>query len=224
MKKPITVVLLFSLFSSQGQERKSVFENNFAINYKLKSWRLNSSIASRTLWVEENETTRSQAGFLEINQFGTRSLSPKISFSLGYKLRSVHPVSRLSSNEHRITAQVAWRHLERRARLVSRLRLEQRFRNQFAHRYRYRLSFDLPLSGLKLDAREFYFIFANEVLLQLSPGETNDWQNRVTAGVGYLLSRSIKFQVDLTSRFENIQEEVTMVPFIHTNLIFTLSR
>ncbi len=222
MKRIVAVVLFLLSLSSEGQERKSALENNFAINYKWKSWKLNSSIASRTQWVEEDELNESQAAFLEFNQFGTRSISPKISLSLGYKFRSVRPVSNLSQNEHRLTTQLAWKHVEKRARLTSRLRLEQRFKEQFAHRYRYRLSFDLPLSGQKLDTKEFYFILANELVLELSNGEMNDWQDRFTTGVGYLFSHSTKLQVDLTNRFENLHEEVVIVPFFNTNLIFTV--
>jgi len=221
MKK--SFYLLFGLIATHhawGQSRRAAWENNVALNYTLKEWKLNTSIGHRTTRQKSEGSISNQLTFVEINQFITRKISPEFTASFGYKYRKLNLSSSENSHEQRLTQQLAYIHKNHRIRLISRFRSEQRFGEAgFKHRYRYRFSLDMPLSGVKLDLREFYFVASNEVLLEIEK-PTHSFDNRATIGLGYFVSTLYKLQLDYTHRLENLGQGADHVPFINTSLIF----
>ncbi|WP_424963408.1 DUF2490 domain-containing protein [Ekhidna sp.] len=217
----ILISLAFAL-NAVGQTRQAAWESNIAFNYGIKDWKLNSSIGHRTTSIKQGDLKERQFAFWEINQFITRSISPKISGSIGYKYRALDPTNSESLYEQRLTQQIALNHINQRIRLISRIRTEQRFiEANFLHRYRYRLSLDMPISGFKIDVREFYFVTSNEILMEFDRSESSiDY--RLSIGIGYVGSRLYKVQVDLTHRMEHLDQKTDHVPFVHTSLIFNL--
>ena len=219
MKRLLPFVLL-GVITFHACAQEAAMENNVAVTYAIKSWKLNSSIGHRSIREKTNDKTDTRLAFLELNQFVTRRINPKLSVTLGLKYRDLN--SNTGENEQRITQQAAYIHKYDHIRLVSRIRLEQRFRDHFVHRYRYRFSMDVPLSGEKLDTKEFYFLASNELIFQKS-GSKNRIDNRVTAGIGYLFSTICKLQVDLTHRMEEINAETNHIPFLTTSLLFNVN-
>lgn len=203
-------------FITLSYSQDGAWESNVALNYDLGSWKMNTSVGHRTVTREMDDSRINQITFAEINQFVSRKVSPKISLSVGYKYRDLN---RTSTAENRLTQQIAYTHRNNSVRLLSRLRAEQRFRDTFAHRYRYRFSVDFPLNGEKLDTREFYIVSSNEVLLEASQGE-NTLDNRLSLGTGYVISNACKVQVDFTQRFEDLNSSLSQISFITTSLIF----
>ncbi len=227
MRGSIFGFLIFIFYASNtfGQgERLLVWESGAFVTYQpFKSWKFNSSIVQRTSTFSSPEGNTNEFSYLEINQMVSRKLNPWISTALGYKFRSNDPVDELSSFEHRITEQLGWVHLERRARLVSRLRVEQRIADDsFAQRQRYRISIDMPLSGEKLDPKEFYLVFSNEILYQIEWSDRNSWSDRIGGTLGYLLSQSLRLEVNFIHRIEDFNFAPEGTPFIHTNLLIKL--
>ena len=131
---------------SQEAETAFVWEGGVALNYEIKnSWSANSSLGKRSSWLTESKNLTSDLAFFEFDQFIAKKVDPSLKVSLSYKYRWVDPAENFREYEHRTTQQMALSHMDRKLRLVSRLRTEQRFRNNsFAHRYRYRFSIDFP--------------------------------------------------------------------------------
>jgi hypothetical protein len=207
------------------ESRRLVWEGSAAIDYELiKNFRFNTSIAQRTSFLEDSEGNLTEFSFLEFNQFLTKKISPTWKVSVGYKYRMVDPIEELDVFEHRLTQQAAFTHIDKRFRLVSRVRLEQRMRSSsFAHRYRYRLSTDFPLSGEKIDAREFFLVFSSEALFEAVSGGLNTWENRLSASLGYAVSNNIKADLTVTYRIEDINLEFETILFISTGLNIKLN-
>lgn len=214
MRSILTVIFTIRLVSLSFSQ-DGAWESNAAFNYNLGSWKMNTSVGHRTITREVEGSRSTQMTFAEINQFVTRKVSPKISLSVGYKYRDLNGSS---IAENRLTQQVAYTHQNNSVRLLSRLRAEQRFRDTFAHRYRYRFSVDFPLNGEKLDTREFYLVSSNEVLFESTQGE-NTLDNRLSIGTGYVISNACKVQVDFTQRFEDLNSSLSQISFITTSLI-----
>ncbi len=220
MRRTLTAVLIFCWSVNHLHAQEAAIENNIAINYGLNSWKFNTSLGHRAIREKVGESSTNKLAFLEFNQFITRKINPDLSISLGYKYRDINNES--EEIEHRLTQQAALIHYNNHIRLVSRLRLEQRFRDQFIHRYRYRFSLDMPLSGLKLDSKECYLVASNEIILQRS-NSSNRVDNRVSLGVGYVFSKLAKLQLDLTHRVESINKMSEHIPFVTTSVIFNVN-
>jgi hypothetical protein len=223
MNKLFFLLSLIATIGAFGQNRLVAWESSIALNYHLKEWKLNTSIGHRTTKIESMEGIKSsQLAFLDVNQFITRKINPKLALSAGYKYRSLNPTSNEKSYEQRLTQQVAYIHTNQRIRLLSRVRIEQRFfEDFFSHRYRYRFSLDMPLSGLQLDLKEFYFVASNEALLEFQESSSR-FDNRISLGLGFVVSALYRFQVDYTHRIEGLNDTIDQIPFIHTSLIFNL--
>ncbi|NQZ75879.1 MAG: DUF2490 domain-containing protein [Ekhidna sp.] len=200
-----------------GFSQDGAWESNAALNYNLGNWKMNTSMGHRTVRTQIEESRSIQMAFTEINQFVTRKVSPKLKLSMGYKYRNLNNED---AAENRLTQQLAYTHQNSTVRLLSRFRAEQRFRTDFAHRYRYRFSLDFPLSGERLDNREFYLISSNEVLVE-STGSGHSLDNRLSIGTGYVISNYCKIQFDFTQRFEDLNQELSQISFVTTSLIFT---
>lgn len=218
----ITSLLAISVTLCYAQERLYAWESEVAFNYKIDQWRLNSSLAHRTVGIEAEEIISNRLAFVEVNQFISRRISRVINLSFGYKYRKINPTREINSLEHRTTQQLAYTHSNDRIRLVSRLRGEQRFiPSNFAHRYRYRFSADFPLSGFKLDVNEFFAVLSNELLLEIEK-ESESIDNRISIGVGYTFSKKLNGQVVYTLRSEQLNQTVDHISFLTTSLVFSL--
>lgn len=227
------IALLFVLFHtafichSQSGRPKFAWEAATSLNYSYSDrWSFYTSIGKRSLWVETDDEDGLDGNFLfiDLDQFATYKLSRNFTVSGGYKYRRFDPFEDTEDYEHRATQQLGWVHFQRTLRLVSRVRLEQRFSNlSFAHRYRYRLSGDLPLSGENLDQREFYMVLSNELLYERVDNDLNTWENRIAVSLGYLFNTKWKVELQLEYRLDDLSRSVEDVPFIHTRAFYRLN-
>jgi len=89
-------------------------------------------------------------------------------------------------------------------RLAHRFRLEQRIRtSSYQNRFRYRISFDFPLQGERLDPGERYLILKNEMMSAFNGSEA-DAENRASLGMGWLLRGNKMFELNLQYRTQDI--------------------
>lgn len=210
------------------KQTRFVWESTAALNYKIAdNWTFNTSLGKRSIWstVGSNNDQRftGDLSFVEVNHFATYRINTIMKVSAGYKYRWSAPFKEFREYEHRLTQQFAYNHVAEVVRLVSRVRAEQRIRNDsFAQRYRYRLSADMPLSGETLDAREFYLVASTEILYEAVNVEVNTWENRTSGSIGFLLSPNLKVEANLTYRLEDISRTVQDFIFIHTNFFVNL--
>lgn len=115
------------------------------------------------------------------------------SFNFGYILRF-----RGSETIHRTFQHYNFIQFENTFRLGHRIAFEQFYqtKKQVNFRIRYRLSFEKPLHGERIDVKEFYIKFGNEYLYDFSQLEI-----RFTPYLGYRLTNkdSVEFGLDYRS-------------------------
>ena len=127
-------------------------------------------------------------------------------------------------NELRSTQQYTYGRRYNSLRIVHRLKLDQRFRDSRAtvHRFRYRLSADLPLAGLKLDTGEFYIVASLETLLNAASADRPEWDERFVLGLGNQILADLKIQLDIEYRIEAFNINRDQRIFVITALVYNL--
>lgn len=95
-------------------------------------------------------------------------------------------------------------------RVVHRIAADQTFSSiEFTEfRLRYRLSAEIPLSGVKVDDKEFYFKFNTEALNSIQDNEY-DLELRIVPNIGYKINEQHKIELGLDNRFVSFIENQT---------------
>lgn len=89
-------------------------------------------------------------------------------------------------------------------KLINRLRFDQTYLPSFVeHRLRYRLGFQIPLSGAEVDTREFYIKMNNEYLNSYSEN-VYDLEARLISNLGFVMSNKNKLEIGLDYRLSNL--------------------
>lgn len=223
IKKNILFVCLICSFAAFSQnDFTTFFEPLFAVNHKVNdSYKVNFATVSRNYVYRDSEfefTTRQ----LQFVHFSTLSFNSNHSVSAGvmYRFRENFEDK---SNELRFTQQYNYAHRPNIVRFGHRFRTEQRITtNNTVHRFRYRFTIDLPLSGEKLDVGEPYFVANTESLLSVVKASTPQLDQRFTTQIGWLWTKSLKFQTGLEYRFENYNQDTKEILFILTSVILKL--
>ena len=226
IKIHLVPVLGIALFSSSiwAQENLTVYwQPQTSFNYKVaKNYSHNFSLANRSYFYQE-ENFQLKVRQIDVSHFSDLKIGDNQSLGLGiqYRFREVFENDR--SNELRFTEQYNITRKYRSLRLGNRFRAEQRITpSQTIHRFRYRLALDLPLQGVQLDVGESYFIVSTESLLSVAKASKPEYDQRITAHVGWLLSEKTKFQLGSEYRFENYRQNTENVLFLLTGLIVSL--
>jgi len=104
-----------------------------------------------------------------------------------------------ASQENRIFEQYLYKFKYKKAVLLNRWRLEQRFLATGQQlRLRGFLSINYPISRDKMDAKTWYYCTSNELFLK-NTGELFD-RNRFAIGIGYQQNKNLKVEVSLMNQ------------------------
>ncbi|MFY7672021.1 DUF2490 domain-containing protein [Tenacibaculum sp. MEBiC06402] len=90
-------------------------------------------------------------------------------------------------------------------KLAHRLGMEQFFQEKIKPQYRtrYRVTFEKPLNGEKVDVKEWYLKVSNEYLYQFNK---NDFEARISPYLGYQLNKKDKLEFGLDYRLGRLLE------------------
>lgn len=97
-------------------------------------------------------------------------------------------------------------------RVAHRIATDQTFSSSESteYRLRYRLSAEIPLSGLKVDVKEFYFKFNTEALNSIQDNEY-DLEFRAVPNIGYVINERHKIELGLDNRFVSFIDNQTRI-------------
>jgi len=104
-------------------------------------------------------------------------------------------------------------------RVAHRIATDQTFSSNEAteFRLRYRASAEIPLSGQKLDVKEFYFKFNTEVLNSIQDN-VYDLEFRIIPNIGYVINEQYKIEIGLDNRFDSfINNQTSLISWITIN-------
>jgi hypothetical protein len=172
------------------------------------SWKASDRLAYNTKLSMFNNGgefgNRSWLSFLEPQFVVSYSLSTRMKIGGGYYYRWSEPLLDNYRYEHRFLQQIGYISYIGDRRVAHRLRLEQRIRSSsYQNRLRYRLSYDFPLQGERLNPGENYLILKNEMMTAFNADEA-DAENRVSIGLGWFVSNRYKFELNLQYRTQDI--------------------
>ena len=221
----IFIGILFCLVSNitVGQNNVTAyFEPDISLNYDLATnYSHNFKISQRSYIYDDD--FRFKARQLDISHFSKFKIRYNQSIALGlqYRFRSTFENDR--ENELRITQQYNITRKSANIRFGNRFRTEQRITPSLTtHRFRYRLALDAPLNGEKLDVGEAYFVASTESLLSVARQNRPEYDQRISAHIGWLLNKETKLQLGTEYRAENFAHRTEHVLFMLASLVLSL--
>ncbi|HKL14582.1 MAG TPA: DUF2490 domain-containing protein [Balneolaceae bacterium] len=200
-------IVLFFLLSPLSALSQSNIEWiwNPELSYSKKTSDRTTLIAKLSVFNSlDNITNQSAIQFIEPQLSASYTLTPRWKIGGGYYYRWSAPLLDGYNYEHRLLQQAGYVSFLGDQRLAHRFRLEQRIRSSsYQNRFRYRISFDFPLQGERLDPGETYLILKNEMMTAFNAAEA-DAENRASVGLGWSLPGSQKFEINLQYRTQDV--------------------
>lgn len=208
MKRTLGIILLLVglAFYSFGQNEYSAgIMPEINLNKKWsEKWRTNFKVESRFSFSEGtfDSTQNHHFSYLlsDISAVGSYKIGLNTKLAFGYLLRMT-----TSGVAHRAILQYSIVKSLRKGRLGNRIATDQTFQNGSApqFRLRYRLSFDIPLQGLQVDAHEFYFKLSN-AYFGIYSNRIFDLEARLVPSLGFAFNDTNKLELGLDYRLKEI--------------------
>jgi hypothetical protein len=198
-------ILLYSISSSAQDNRFSfgVFPEA-SLSYKLnKVYSITHKVETQHGIFDKqsqlNEEVEYSHILTDLQTFIGRRINPFVKVDMGYQYRILD-----GENTHRLIQQASLLQRESRFRIGHRFRIDQTFFDQAKtlHRFRYRLKGQVPLQGFDLDPGEKYISISNEIIYMTQSGE-DDFENRLTASLGFYFNDKNKFEIGLDYRTDD---------------------
>ena len=225
----VVMVLVLSLKAQNTKSTKKFNQLWFSYHNQTRlteKWELSADVQLRT-----------REDF--VDQFSQRILRLGLSwylnsvtkFSVGYAYSTVYTTvvnKNITQPEHRPWQQFQWETKHGKAKLVQRVRLEERFRREILHdtivsnnykfnfRIRYNIGYEIPLSKYGLVPKRFSLILNEDISINLGKEIVYNYfdQNRLFAGLKYQINR----QHNLTVGYMNLfQQTAAGNKYIHIN-------
>nr|WP_262918755.1 DUF2490 domain-containing protein [Tunicatimonas sp. TK19036] len=211
-----------------AQEKPTIqIEPGVSYNYNFQNnWSFNGKSTMRFTLdqpTDEGQERGSEFNFNETLLFATYEFWNNIELSGGYGFR-IDSFDETWFSEHRIMQQLGFiLYAQAGKRVANRIRLEQRIQDaDYTNRWRYRIGFDSPLNGRRLDANEMYIILSNELLWSFTSIE-HDFENRLYAGLGWYFNSQYKVESGVQYRAANLGSELENAIWI-TNIFYINKR
>lgn len=217
------VLFLFS-YVAQGQDNLTGYwQPQIGVNYKVSNnYSHNFSLAKRTFILRDSDTEFTIRQ-LDLAHFSNLRIRGNQSVGIGIQYRFRGLFDDTAENELRLIQQYNITKSNGGLRFGNRFRSEQRITNSLTiHRFRYRFALDFPLQGQSLDIGETYLVLSTESLLSVAKASLPEYDQRITANLGWVLDEKTKLQVGTEYRAENYTNETEHVFFFLTTLVLSL--
>jgi hypothetical protein len=208
------LLVFFILISSQHicsqTQTKAGFLPSINYNHKInKLYEINFKFESRHFVFEDNASQSSAFNY----EYSLSDVSALIGRKVGLNSKVVLGVlTRIEPDvvSYRTIQQFIFQSKIENFRVAHRIAMDQTFSSTESteFRLRYRLSAEIPLSGLKVDVKEFYFKFNTEVLNSIQDNEY-DLELRAVPNIGYVINEQHKIELGLDNRFVSFIDNQT---------------
>jgi len=211
----IKLLLVFIIFINSKNifaqtQTRAGFIPSINYNHKIdKVWEVNFKFESRH-FVFDNTT--SQSDDFEY-RYSLSDVSALVGRKVGLNSKVVLGIlTRIEPDalSYRTIQQFIFQTKINNFRVAHRIATDQTFSSNESteFRLRYRLSAEIPLSGLKVDAKEFYFKFNTEALNGIQDNEY-DLELRVVPNIGFVINEQHKIELGLDNRFVSFIDNQT---------------
>lgn len=193
-----------------------ILRNTVSGNYN-QIWRW----THRFIGVHGEEDFKMQ--FIDITHFSTLAILDNQRIGLGLQYRFQENFDPGSSNEFRITEQFISKYPQESGEITHRIRAEQRLlTGRTLHRFRYRISRDIPLQGLDLNKNETYIVGHLEPVFTVAKDRAPRYDQRLTIGLGWLLGEKTVWLTSLEYRLEDYTRDTRTRIFLISSLNISL--
>ena len=171
---------------------------NSGINFKGES----RQVFREGIW-DRTPSVRNEFSLVDLSVLGVQKIGIRQKLAGGYLIRI-----RDQEVFHRAIQQLSFIRPLARFTLANRLAADQTFgrTTKPTFRLRYRLSIELPLAGLKADAREWYIKVHNEYLSSWQKN-VQSWELRGVPMIGYKFSDKNKLELGFDYRLTPVFQE-----------------
>lgn len=210
----IAFILELFLITAVHAQENSQFGTIPSLNLRKSfsnDWKLNFQLASRQQFSKNQSNVKMGYDYLltDISMIAAKKTGLNNAFASGYLVRLEN-----GDASHRFIEQFS---------IVSRyngFRLSHRFRADLTlnrtkspeTRLRYRITPEIPLSGLAVDENEFYTKISNEYVISFQSNE-QDLEIRLVPSLGYRFDKSNRLEVGLDSRIDSFLNNNTRKRF-----------
>ncbi len=225
--KVLLGVFLWLSFLGVAQDGTTLLnQSSIKLNIKTETrWSYNFGTEYRTLLTESigNSPLKFDSQHLEFSHNTSYEVGFYATLSLGVMYRFRNPFEANKGNELRVSQQYSYAKPFNAIRIGHRIKVDERiYDSETVIRTRYRIALDAPLSGLKLDTKEFYGVISTEALSSFSEKAKPEIDQRFTLGLGYQLYKNMKLQGDVEYRFENYFNTTEQRMFLNLGLIVSM--
>lgn len=207
-------LLVFIIISSQNIcaqiQTRAGFLPSINYNHKInKLYEVNFKLESRHFVYNDNASQSSNFEY----DYSLSDISALVGRKVGLNSKVVIGIlTRLEPDavSYRTIQQFIFQTKTDNFRIAHRIATDQTFSliESTEFRLRYRLSIEIPLSGLKVDVKEFYFKFNTEALNSIQDN-VYDLELRAVPNIGYIINERHKIELGLDNRFVSFIDNQT---------------
>jgi hypothetical protein len=215
----IFIFLLGLCLPTYGQTFTPIQEPEIDVNWRLGDrWTMNAGFATRHRLDEEYAFRQ-----VEISHNTSYEIGFYSKLSLGFINRWRNTFNNDRKDETIIIGQYAHAKKYNRIKLAHRFQSQVRLRkNLTINRNRYRISAELPLSGRKVDLKEFFIVGSTEALWSLSEKRRPEIGQRFSFDLGYKISNAVQAIIGSQFRFDNYNIGVTRDLLINSGIVIKI--
>ena len=218
--KLLVFVFLLSLcLPIYGQTFTPIQEPEVDVNWRLGNrWAMNASFAT-SHQLDENYAFRQ----VEISHNTSYEIGFYSKLSLGFINRWRNTFNNDRKDETIIVGQYAHAKKYNRIKLAHRFQSQVRLRESLTiNRNRYRISAELPLTGRRVDLKEFFVIGSTEALWSLSEKRRPEISQRFSVDLGYKISSAVQAIIGSQFRFDNYNIGVSRTLLINSGIVISI--
>jgi|26BtaG_2_1085354.scaffolds.fasta_scaffold00003_12 hypothetical protein len=220
------IIVFFSTGTVEGiaQERfKGYYEPFIELEYDVsENYSHEFAVEERTGWFE-NESFNVEVKQIDLSHFSTMAFDDNHELAVGVQYRFKENFVRGEENELRFIEEYTFSIQSNAIEFEHRLSAEQRIASSStSHRFRCNFAFTRALRGPKVDTGEAYITGDLETLITVTNTEKPEYEQRIGAGIGLVLSEYIKLELVTEYRLADFTQDLGHELFLVTGMKFTL--
>lgn len=218
------IFILMGTFSIFGQKKFTGFyEPSINLGYDVtKKISQEFNLENRTMWYGE-EGSAFEVKQVDLAHFSKLKLNDKNSVAFGLQYRFRENFEKDEENELRFTEEYTYNTKPNAVEFKQRLRTEQRITSsETVHRFRYNFGVTRSFKGTKIKTGDAYIIGDLETLLSVSKKSKPQYEQRVAAGLGLVISNLLKIEAIAEHRLIDFTQNLGHELYFVTGLKLSL--
>lgn len=212
------LLLLGANFCFSQNPQIYFYENELDLSVPLESlWSMGIAVGNRGMLQERlggEKISGYQHEHLELTHFTNYQVKESVVLSLGLRYRFEELFNAAETDEFRIIEQLEFEPLQ--SSLSHRFRLEQRFRENTAHRIRYKIEYSAPLD------QNYTLGLGTEALYAVSRQSKPEAEQRFSFGIENTYFRNFDLELGFEYRMEDYAAELAHEFFVITGIGISL--